>query len=302
MKYAKIFDSIWEGSMRGKSDPLFVFVNLLTHSDEYGVVDRHWQAIADETGLSEDRIKTAIEYLESPDPESRTTLEDGRRIKRLDVHRSWGWQIVNHAKYRELCTKAQNAERVRKYRGKHKCNADVMVCNILPVGVGVGVGVDKSSLSWRDSLEVYQTQEKESFVKLCEDATWIAERERLNPRLDVRLSLEKAHIEFWSTEAGWKHKKKSKIQDIDWKSTYTKALGLSGNRVWKDTRNTSQAIAQTTPPDPLILDYAKQAFTMIKQKQQVGQFYHSIADKIGADKLAKVKREVERMLNNKGEI
>lgn len=53
--------------------------------------------------------------------------------------------------------------------------------------------------------------------------------------------------------------------------------------------------------DLLILDYAKQAVTMIKSKMPVKQFYHGIADKIGGVKLQKVKREVERILNNKGE-
>jgi len=116
MKYAKVFDSIWEGSMRGRADPLFVFVNLLTHSDENGIVDRHWKAIIDETGLPEQRVRDALEYLESPDPDSKTPIEEGRRIVRLDPNRTWGWRIVNHAKYRELCTKSQNAERQRRFR------------------------------------------------------------------------------------------------------------------------------------------------------------------------------------------
>lgn len=157
MRYAKIFDSIWEGSMRGKSDPLFVFMNLLTHSDEHGIVDRHWRAIADETGLPQDRIVAALTFLESPDEESRTPNEDGRRIVRLDEHRSWGWRIVNHKYYRELCTKVQNAERQAKFRKNNSSvtdsNAVVTHHNILPVGVGVDVDASVSVFSL-DSEEI----------------------------------------------------------------------------------------------------------------------------------------------------
>lgn len=138
MRYAKVFDSIWEGSMRGKGDPLFVFVNLLTHAGQDGVVDRHWQTIIDETGLSKDRVLAALEYLLSPDPESRTPDEGGRRIVLLDPHRTWGWRIVNHKQYRDLCTKTQNAERQARFRER---NANVTVCHKDAVDVGVGVSV-----------------------------------------------------------------------------------------------------------------------------------------------------------------
>jgi len=131
--------------MRGKSDPLFVFVNLLTHSDQHGIVDRHWRAIADETGLSQERITKAIEFLESPDNESRTPDEEGRRIVRIDTHRAWGWRIVNHTKYRDLCTKTQNAERQARFRKSNAIvthsNGEVTPSHILPVGVGVVVPV-----------------------------------------------------------------------------------------------------------------------------------------------------------------
>ena len=174
MKYAKIFDSIWEGSMRGKSDPLFVFVNLLTHSDQHGIVDRHWRAIADETGLSQERITNAIEFLESPDHESRTPDEEGRRIVRLDDHRAWGWRIVNHSKYRDLCTKTQNAERQARFRKSNAIvthsNGQVTPCPVLPVGVGVVVDVVDSVLDKGVQWEKVELPfESEAFKQAWQD-------------------------------------------------------------------------------------------------------------------------------------
>lgn len=109
--YAKIFTSLFDGSMRGKPDLILVFVNLLCHSDEEGIVDRHYKAVADETGLSVERVLKALSELESPDPESRTPTNEGRRITRLDQNRNWGWLITNHKHYREMI----NAQDRRKY-------------------------------------------------------------------------------------------------------------------------------------------------------------------------------------------
>ena len=100
--YAKIFASLYNGTLRGKSHAILVFTNLLAHADIDGCVDMHWRAIADEVGLTADETKAALEFLGSPDPDSRSPEREGRRIIPLEEHRNWGWRIVNHAKYRSI--------------------------------------------------------------------------------------------------------------------------------------------------------------------------------------------------------
>lgn len=109
--YAKVFTSIFSGSMQGKSDLILVFINLLCHSNKDGIVDIHWRNIAFETGLGEERTKAALTELESPDPDSRRRNDEGRRIVRLDPERTWGWEIVNYTHYSEMITR----EHRRKY-------------------------------------------------------------------------------------------------------------------------------------------------------------------------------------------
>ena len=127
--YVKLFTSIFQGSLRGQPNLLLVFINLLTHADRSGCVDVHWRAIADEVGISEQDVRAAITALESPDPESRSRAEEGRRIIRLDPHRTWGWQIVNYCKYREIRhaeeRKDQNREAQRRRRSKADMSAPV---------------------------------------------------------------------------------------------------------------------------------------------------------------------------------
>lgn len=111
--YAKLFASIYQGTLRGNAHGLLVFTNLLAHADAKGGVDIHPRAIADEVGLSESDVRTALLMLEAPDEESRSPELDGRRIVRTDEHRVWGWRIVNHAKYRGIRNEEDRREQNR---------------------------------------------------------------------------------------------------------------------------------------------------------------------------------------------
>lgn len=122
--YAKIFASLYQGTLRGCAHEILVFTNLIAHADATGAVDKHFRAIADETGLTVDEVKAALANLESPDPESRSPEYEGRRLIPLDDHRAWGWQIVNHGKYRGMRSEEDRREANRiaqqRYRERQK--------------------------------------------------------------------------------------------------------------------------------------------------------------------------------------
>jgi hypothetical protein len=111
--YAKLFASIYQGTLRGNTHGIVVFTNLMAHADCQGWVDIHPRAIADEVGLTLEQVQAALVELEAPDPESRSPEENGRRIVRLDEHRAWGWRIVNHAKYRAIRNEDDRREQNR---------------------------------------------------------------------------------------------------------------------------------------------------------------------------------------------
>jgi len=122
--YAKLFTSIYQGTLRGNSHGLLVFTNLLAHADKDGLVDIHPKAIAEEVGLSIDEVKASLLVLESPDDESRSPEEQGRRIVRMDEHRAWGWRVVNYVKYRAIRNEEDRREQNRasqeRWREKNK--------------------------------------------------------------------------------------------------------------------------------------------------------------------------------------
>lgn len=122
--YCKLFASLYQGTLRGRSNEILVFTNLLAHCGKDGTVDKHFRAISEETGLTVEEVKDAITVLESPDPESRSPDENGARIVRMDEHRVWGWKVVNYGKYRAIRSEEDRAEQNRlaqeRWRNKNK--------------------------------------------------------------------------------------------------------------------------------------------------------------------------------------
>ena len=77
-------------------------MDLLVLCDREGVVDMTIPAVARRTNVPQELVERAITRLSDPDTESRSHLEDGKRLVLLDSHREWGWQIVNYAHYRGI--------------------------------------------------------------------------------------------------------------------------------------------------------------------------------------------------------
>jgi hypothetical protein len=122
--YAKLFKSIYQGTLRGDSGGILVFTNLLANADQTGRVDMHPRAIAEEIGLDVERVKEILLRLEAPDDESRSPELEGRRIVRIDGHRAWGWEIVNYLKYRAIRNEEDRREqnRASQERWRNKQN------------------------------------------------------------------------------------------------------------------------------------------------------------------------------------
>jgi uncharacterized phage protein (TIGR02220 family) len=97
-------------------------MDLLVLAEVDGVVDMTPEAISGRTRIP---LRTVLEFLgelSRPDPRSRTTAHEGRRIVLLEDTRDWGWQIVNYAMYRRIASDEQRREktaaRTQKYRAK----------------------------------------------------------------------------------------------------------------------------------------------------------------------------------------
>lgn len=89
-------------------------------------------------------------------------------------------------------------------------------------------------LTWRDDFEIYKNELRKAYKTLLQDDAWISTQQRFNPNLNIALSLEKACVNFWATEAGWQHKRKQRTKTINWRQTLTNSINSPQNKVYND--------------------------------------------------------------------
>lgn len=168
--YAKVFKSLFDGSMRGKPNLILVFINILCHCDQEGIADVHWRVISDETGLDAETVLASIKELESPDKESRTRTDAGIRIKRIDLDRNWGWEIVNFKAYNQLKSAKERREYMRKYmqdkRKERSVNTSKQpLAKLTDIPIDLPLSVDKNIISNKDVCESWNKIAKENGLR-----------------------------------------------------------------------------------------------------------------------------------------
>lgn len=114
--FAKVFASIFDSTVNEQPPHVFkVWIALLAFAqDEDGIVDMTVRAIANRVELPIEQVDDAIRILSSPDPSSRCTDHEGRRIVPIP-DRAYGWQIVTFAHYRALKRAEDRKEYMRAY-------------------------------------------------------------------------------------------------------------------------------------------------------------------------------------------
>lgn len=126
MAYTKLSSTIVNSTVWAESDrTLRIWIGLLALADARGQVVMSRFSLRKILEVSFDDLDAALEIFKSPDPHSRSTELEGRRIIEIDG----GWQLVNYAAYRCLDSeehrRSKNAEYQRIHReNKALANAD----------------------------------------------------------------------------------------------------------------------------------------------------------------------------------
>ena len=217
--------------------------------------------VAEYWGLEEEKVKAVIEYCGS------VGLFDDRLLSSNSILTSLSIQN----RYIEMCTRAkrkeiiipeeiriitEESEIIREQSNNNPesfCNntgsltqskvkeSKVKESNIPPIIP------PSEGKTWKDDFSIYQKELRAAYLVLRKDSEFLSTQERLNPRVDILLTLEKACVNFWGTEEGWMHKKKRKAKTINWKSTLTKSLSQPLNRVYRQDKQ------DKTPQKEIIL-------------------------------------------------
>lgn len=119
--FGKVFGSMYEGSLVGKGALTFAVMGYAI-ARAHPVKDKmqvtlNPTIIAASLGESVPDVIQTIEFLCSPDPDSTTKAEDGRRLVRLGAFEYW---LVNGMKYRAIRDEEQRREQVRTAVARHR--------------------------------------------------------------------------------------------------------------------------------------------------------------------------------------
>jgi len=121
--YARIFDSIFDSSINEQDSDVFkLWVLMLTLGGEDGIVDVTRESVRARSRFSKEVFDRAIAVLEAPDPNSRCSDHDGRRIIPLPG-RAYGWQIVTAGHYGSIRTATDRKEYMRGYMKDYRAGA-----------------------------------------------------------------------------------------------------------------------------------------------------------------------------------
>jgi len=126
MTYGKIFAKLYRGSMVGAGIEVFALMPYIITEGmpdkvHGGYIEMNPVLIAAIFGTTPERIEKAIEYLCSPDPDTTTPGDDGRRLVKLGP---FSYRIVNYAHYKAIRNEEERREQNRvaqeKFRQKKK--------------------------------------------------------------------------------------------------------------------------------------------------------------------------------------
>lgn len=115
--YTKLFNSILASTVwREPMETRIVWITLLAMADKDGIAEGSVPGLADFARIPVEATREALVRLSSPDPDSRSKDNEGRRIQAVDG----GWQLLNHAKYRAKMGADERREYNRTKQAQHR--------------------------------------------------------------------------------------------------------------------------------------------------------------------------------------
>lgn len=120
MAFIKLHSSILDSSVWLEDDKTrIVWFTLMAMADRDGVVEASVPGLAHRARVPRRACERAIEIFMSPDVDSRTPDQDGRRIEKVPG----GWRLINYDPYREKGsadeTRTKAAERQQRWRDRN---------------------------------------------------------------------------------------------------------------------------------------------------------------------------------------
>lgn len=125
--YGKTYESMYHGSMVGAGLNVFAVWNYIITNTHFGVIELNPKLLHAILGGELIEVEAALTFLASPDPDSRSKEEEGRRIVKEG---QFQYRVVNWEAYQSMKTAADlrqyNRNKQAEYRAKEKIKLQSM--------------------------------------------------------------------------------------------------------------------------------------------------------------------------------
>jgi hypothetical protein len=139
MPFTKLDDGLIFSSILREDDAVFkIWMLILSRTGPDGIARISSDFLVSVTRKSDEEVWRCLTILEAPDRKSRSTNDDGRRIRRVDG----GFEVINYLKYRQSAEK----ESIRAYERdrKREQRADVPGVSGTETGLSASASVSVS--------------------------------------------------------------------------------------------------------------------------------------------------------------
>lgn len=146
-----------------------------------------------------------------------------------------GQSVITICNYDIYNSELKNRKQGRKRVGNSKetiSNKDNNINNIYPPIIPLTGDDANEEKNWRDDFKIYLSGLEKAYNCLIKDNSFLSERQKYHPNLNIHLSLEKAYKDYWATEVAWRKRKKTKSKELNWKATFCNALTQKVNQVY----------------------------------------------------------------------
>jgi len=160
--FTKLAAEITDSSIWNEDDKTrIVWITMLARQGPDSMVRASVGGLAHLARVSREDCEKALEILSSPDPDSRSSFKEGRRIEKVEG----GFFIINAGRYRYTRNDDERREYMRQYmRNYREKNQAEMGCK--PVNVSVNSG--KQELTELAQEEAEKEAEKETLSERAE--------------------------------------------------------------------------------------------------------------------------------------
>ena len=152
MPFAKLDEGIIRSSIWFEpAATVKLWITFLALKDENGFVATSRQGLKQTANITQEEFDRGLNTLESPDPDSRTPDNEGRRVSKM----YGGWLVLNHEKYRDSdqMQRDKTKERVKRFREKQRVTSDVTLRNVTEALPSVSVSVSVSESVKKEECE-----------------------------------------------------------------------------------------------------------------------------------------------------